>query len=477
MLQIFKVGTPDRLLFLLVLFGLFQIPYLLYSDHILVAELLRIRLGERLADGWRMYAQIADDTAPISAMVYGLMAKAGFANYKFLRCAGAALIWFQALWFNQMAFRYQMMSEKNFLIAFLYIVLVHCGADTISISPVLIGLSFLLFAFEKLFHILKEGVNNDDVMLCGLWLGMAVASSQPFVVFIIPVFLAAFLFTSMRLNHYFTIAAACLLPSGFVYTFFLYTGGSADYLFCFMKGFTLSPRLRLVDLSFGLSAGFILLLLAISGWFFSNQHSRINFHRVGLNVFFFSSIAALGGLFIGAVRCTENLLLLVPMASFLLAQMFILSRKQLYSELTALIIIALCITGFYQQTNPGGRLSKWNADLFVKEPPKGFMAGFGGKSILNLSDDVRFFAFNKPATRFFRHYLSNLKADDSKTYQGLIYWHQCLSEDPPALIYDPGNFASGLMRHMPEFSRCYQNSKYPGLYVAIPGRTFGQKKP
>jgi hypothetical protein len=474
MIQLFRIGSADRLLLLLGFYALLHLPYLIFNDHILVQELLRLRLGERLADGWRLYVQAADDTAPLPALLYGLLAKAGLCDFRFLRFFAALLIWYQAMWFNRMAVRYQLVSDRNYLIAFFYLIFIHCSADACSLSPALLGLTFFLYAFGHFFRILKDGANSEDAMLTGLWLGLAGICFQPFLILLIPVFLSAILFSGLRINDYFLILAASLLPSLCFYGFFLFQGGTDDFLSCFLAGFQLTPSLSFIHPGLLLSIASVLLFLSLAAWVFANQNSRVNLQRLGFNVFFFSSLTAFGAVFIGSVRMGESLLLLVPATAFFCAQFTLLSRRMLLNELAGLIIILLFATAFYQQSQPQGALAAYNRDLFLKEPPKGFVVNFRSKSILLLSNDFRFYTGNKAATRFFRYYQSGLRKEMTNTYEGLIYLYQCLEEDPPAIIYDPSGYMDRVAVHMPEFRRCYRSSFYPGLYERVPGAIFGR---
>lgn len=473
MIQLFKVGSPERLVMLLVLFVFAQGPFLLWHDQPLIQEILRQRLGERLADGWRLYAQISDETGPVPAMLYALLSKAGLMHFKAQRILASVLLWQQAIWFNQMARRHQIVSDRNFLFAFFYLLFAHVSVDAISLSPALLSCSFLLGAFGVLFRILKDGTNPDDAMRMGLWLGFAFISFQPSLVFLLPFFLAALLFSGLRLNHYLIAIAATILPAFAVYVFCLYSGSKAEFLFCFLAPFRIQPLYSLLSFQQVLIPALIMTSLAVFGWIYSNQNSRVNFHRLGFNVFFFASIAGFLSIFLGSIRTGEGLLMLLIPAAGLMAQFNIHCRKKWLSEAIGLFLVALFMGGYYFSFSEAKRLG--TDLLFSGEPPKGFSANFSGKSLLLLSNDFRYYTKNQPATRFFRHYMSNLKKDYSETYQGLIFWHQCLMEDPPELIYDPAGFIPELASRMPEFGRCYRMTFYPDLYQAVPGTTFGKQ--
>jgi hypothetical protein len=476
MVQYFKLGSWDRFILLLLLYGLLQAPFLLFSQDILVPEILWIRLGERLADGWRLYAQILDETAPIPAMVYALLAKLGLLDHHILRYLASFLVLMQALWFNQMAHRFQLVTERNYLIAFFYLIFSHLGPDCFSLSPVLMANTFVLFAFSRFFKILKDGASSDDAMVLGLLLGLSVLCYQPAVLFILPIYLSALFFTGLKPNQYLLILVAMLLPLGGVYTFFTVGGGESEFWTCFLSPFRIRFLMSLIGWELSLGLGGILLLVSLAGWAAANQNSRINFQRLGFTVFFFSVIMAFLTIFLGTVQSTDQLLFLVPHAAFFMAQFMLYTKGVLMQEIYSLLVCALLVSGFYGMVDVTFGKQILGHRLYLDNPPKGFTANFQNRDIMVLDNDFRFYKYNKPATRFFRYYLADINPNASQTFEGLIFWYQCLAENPPRLIYDPHMLIPALAVRMPEFGRCYRATFYPNLYEVIPGRKFGMQK-
>jgi hypothetical protein len=474
MVQYFKLGSWDRLIILLLVFGLMQTPFLLFENHIQTPELLWIRLGERLADGWRLYAQIADESGPFAALVYGLLAKLHLAEFHVLRIAGSALILIQAFWLNQLARRFQLMHERNFLIAFFYIIFIHIGPDSVTLSPILMATTFLLAVYGRLFKIIKDGPNSDDAIYLGLSLGFATLCYQPAALFILPCYLSALFFSGLRINQYLMIAVAMLLPGTLVYSFFLVGGGEADFWHCFLAPFRFGFLISWVGWDVILGFGGLLFLVSVMGWVVANRNSRVNFEQLGFTVFFFGLITAGLSIFFGTVQSSYQLLFLVPHAAFFMAQFIQFTKGFLMQEVVNLILIVLMLGGFFGMSNPSFGHQIFGHQLFVEEPPKGFKVNFKDQSILLLSNDFRYYKYNRPATRFFKFYLSKIKKQDSQTIQGLMYWHQCLAEDPAQIIYDPNGFVPSLAVHLPEFGKSYRASFYPSLFQAFPGKKFGK---
>jgi hypothetical protein len=476
MIHLFKIGSADRLFLLSGFFILVHLPFLLWNDTPLIQEIMRMHLGDRLSYGWRLYAQALDDTAPFPSLVYASLAKFGLMHFKVQRLLASLLLWFQAIWFNKMARRYQLVSDRNFLFAFFFLVFAHAGADTMSLSPALFASGFLLFSCGILFRILKDGAGPDDAMKMGLWLGMAFISYQPSLIFILPFFLSALLFSGFRLNHYLLSAAAALLPAFAVYAFYNFFGGKADFVFCFLAPFRMQPFVSLLNLEYLLIPALVMTAISVFGWVYANQNSRVNFHRLGFNVFFFAAIAGLISIFLSSCRTGEGLLLLLAPSAGLMAQFTLHCRNRLLAEGSGQLLVFLFIGSFYFTNGTFSAAQPVSAGLFMEDPPLGFEVNFKDRSLLLLGNDVRYYRYNPPATRYFRFYLSQLSRRNSATYEGLIQWHQCLAEDPPQLIFDPSGLIPDLALHLPEFRRSYRSTFYPNLYEAIPGTTFGTVK-
>jgi hypothetical protein len=473
MIQFFKLGSLDRFFLLLIFFGLIHGPFLWISDHIQVPELYWIRLGERLSQGWRLYAQALDETGPLPALIYAGLYRLGLADFHVFRIIGAAMVLLQALWLNQMVHRLQLISERNFLVAFFYLLLIHTGPDSVSLSPVLIANWFLLFATARFFKILKDGASSDDAMVLGLWMGLAFLSYQPSLLFLLPIYISSLLFTGLRPNQYLLMLVAALLPTAGVYAFFLVGGGEREFWTCFLAPINPVSKLNLVDWDLFLGFSVLLILIALTGWVVANQNSRVNFQRLGFTVFFFSLIAAAITLFFGTRLSTDRLIFLVPATSFFAAQFMVYTRGVLFQEILGLFCGILFLGGFYGMSDYSFGKQILGHRLFAEDPPKGFMANFLHRPILVLDEDARFIKYNSLATRFNRYYLSGLNRNLSQTHEGLIFWYQCLAEDAPALIYDPHQFIPQLVVRIPEFGRCYKSSFYPNLYEIRPGKKFG----
>jgi hypothetical protein len=473
MIQYFKLGSWDRLILLFVLFGLIQFPFLFLNNHLLLPELLWLRLGERLSSGWRLYAQAMDDTGPLSALVYAGIASIKGVDFHIFRYLGAILIVIQAFWLNQIAQRFQLITERNFLIAFFYVIFSQIGPDAATLSPTLMANTFIIAAYGRIFKLIRFGPDNNDVMYLGLVIGLATLCYQPSVILLFPFYLSALFFSGLRLNQYFIILVAVVVPIAAVYSFFVLGGGESEFWTCFLSPFRIRFLQSWVGWELILGYGGLMVLLSLLGWALANRSSRVNFQLLGYSVFFFGLVGSSFMVFFGTIQTTYQLCFLVPHVAFFMAQFVSFSKSVLVQEILVLFIVFIMVGGFFGMADPSFGKQIFNHQLFVGEPPKGFKVNFENKNLLLLSNDFRYYKYNKSATRFFKFYMSGLNENLSQTHEGLIFWYQCLEENPPELIYDPSGLVPALAVRIPEFGKCYRASFYPKLYEAIPGTRFG----
>jgi len=474
MVQYFKLGSWDRIILLLVLFGLMQFPFSFYSQDILLPELLWIRLGERLSQGWRLYAQALDDTGPLSAMVYAGLARLEVTDFHIYRYIASGLILIQAFWLNQICRRFLLLTERNFLVAFFYLVFSHVGPDAVSLSPTLLATTFIIAAYGRIFKIIRFGPDNNDIMYLGISLGIAILFYQPTALFLLPFYLSAVFFSGLKPNQYLIILVAMLVPTATVYTFYLVGGGEAEFWSCFMSPFRFGFLQNWVGWELIFGFGGFMVLLSLTGWAVASNNSKVNFQLLGFSVFFFGLVIAALIVFIGTIQSTYQLFFIVPHVAFFMAQFVSYSHRILLQEILNLFILLIMMGSFYGMSNPSFGKQIFSHTLFVEEPPKGFKANFKGKDLLLLSNDFRYYKYNQSSTRFFKFYMSGPDVELSQTYEGLIFWYQCLAENPPKLIYDPSGLIPALAVRIPEFGKCYRASFYPNLYEAIPGTRFGK---
>ena len=173
MLSFFKVNALYNLGSLLVLLIIIRIPVYLYGLPQLIPELQWMLVGEQMNKGFILYSDIWDNTAPLSALVYaGLDSLFGRSQAAFQLMAlffGAV----QTIYFNVLVNSRDVFPKRNYVPGLIYVLYLNVSFDCCTLSPVLMGTTFLLLAFGGLVRQVSRSGATDEVFEIGFYISVA----------------------------------------------------------------------------------------------------------------------------------------------------------------------------------------------------------------------------------------------------------------------------------------------------------------
>ena len=102
MLSFFKVNAVYQIFSLLILLILIRIPVYLVGLPQLIPELQWMLVGEQINKGFMLYADIWDNTAPLSALVYAGLDGLFGRSQTVYQMAALTVASFQVIYFNVM---------------------------------------------------------------------------------------------------------------------------------------------------------------------------------------------------------------------------------------------------------------------------------------------------------------------------------------------------------------------------------------
>src|SRR5690554_580906 len=129
------------ILFLMVIL---RIPYMLLEIPLLQPELVWMLTGERLAHGFSMYVDIIDDNGPLSAGIYWLIHVFVGKSFLAYQLIAGLIILFQIFYINSLFIQYKAFEENTYIPALVMTVLFHLSFDFLTLSPALMGTTFIL---------------------------------------------------------------------------------------------------------------------------------------------------------------------------------------------------------------------------------------------------------------------------------------------------------------------------------------------
>jgi hypothetical protein len=265
-IRFFNSAFVTRPIFLLLLFVAINLPLVLLGVPVTLPELKLMVLGERLQEGAAMYRDVFDTTGPLSAMVVWVIDLLDGRSLFLYRLVAAFLLLFQAFNLNFIFNRQQVFAQKTYLPALFYVLGGSFFFEFDTLSPVLLGQTFLVYSLRYFMIVSKEGSNNPKLFKGGFFIGLAAMSYLPLTFFLIVAYLAVALFASNTFRSFLLSLCGFFFPFAVACTYYLYNGAldnfqefylSAEGLFGF--NFLLPPA----DLLKLLALPLLLILLGI----------------------------------------------------------------------------------------------------------------------------------------------------------------------------------------------------------------------
>ena len=216
------------------------IPYFIMDIPLLNPELIWMLTGERLAGGYSMYLDVVDDNGPLSATVYWLMHLLTGKSLPAYRYIGVLILFFQAIYINTLLIRYKSFEENTYIPALVMTVLFFISFDFMTLSPALLGSTFVLLALGQLFSLtVLHEESPEPFLLVGLFGGVAFCFHSPFLVFLPFIIITGIIVSGFNFNQTLLSLAGYLLPFVLCSTYYFWIDGLDEFIY----GFVLGPHL------------------------------------------------------------------------------------------------------------------------------------------------------------------------------------------------------------------------------------------
>lgn len=457
MLNYFRINDPYRLVIIFLLLLAIRLPIMLSDDALTMPELNYMLVGERLDDGSSLYEGVWDNIAPLSAFVYMVIDFFFGRSQLAYQIVALLLVAFQCLIFNRLLLLNKAYNENTYVPGLIYGLLMSFSFDFLTLTPVLMSITFLLLALNNIFSHIEFRAKQDEMILnIGLFIGVAYLFYLPNITFGLAALLIFTFFTGTVARRYLLMLYGFVLPMLLAASYFLMGGRLKAFIYNF-----LNPLLDYeVEQYMSLTGVFILfsipLVFLILAFVRMGQRARFTNYQVRLTqVMFVWIIFSLAFIFISGTLSPNIFAIFVPPVAFFLSHYFLLIRKKWMAELAFFAFFASVILfnlGIY-------------FGFFISEERLGFnnylVQGndqWKNKRVLVLDHNLEPYLNAHPATPFLNWQLSEELFRNPEYYDNLTILHQGLVQDLPDVIIDKHNVMPFVLERLPQVQTRYKTS-------------------
>jgi hypothetical protein len=200
-IRFFRVNDPYRLVVVLFILVIVRVIYGAIGLPLSHPELKYLLLGEWLGQGFAMYTETFDYTAPLSAWTYELLDKLFGRSRTSHWVVSTVLVFLQAAWFNRSLINNKVFAESNYVPSFLYVVFSVATFDFFALSPQLMSLTWVVISIDHLIRKMDNEAGDELFMFPGFYLGIAALFYFPATAFFVVFLLALIVITQAQLRR------------------------------------------------------------------------------------------------------------------------------------------------------------------------------------------------------------------------------------------------------------------------------------
>lgn len=404
-------------------------------------------LGERLGQGYYLYQDIIDDNGPLSAGFFTFMDMLFGRSLFAYEVVGRILLSFQILYWNSMLIKFKAFDVNTYLPAIIMASLFHFSFDLLSLSPALLGSTFLILALGQLFSqtVLQQDT-SESTLLIGIYAGLATGFHPNYILFLPYMIFTGIAISSFSFRQLMLSLVGFALPLLLISLFYFWNDGLEEAIQIWPLTF-LSQKYEYQSLLNWLIPGIFPLLLAVAGYFMATvlRGSTINQQKQRQLVIIWLLFSA-AEFFIIKKQAAFQLVILIPGLTYLITQFFLNIKKEIVAKIAFyLLVIGLPAVGFlfWQKTIP-------DSEYFVAESDVEYSG-----NILVLGDNLSPYLNAKLGGPFLNYRLSQLYLDQDRDLREKARLFQMLQKQKPSMVLDPNGDFEKLLRQFPALEEQY----------------------
>jgi hypothetical protein len=453
LLRYFRINDPYRLVALLILLLIIYLPLFIDPPAITAPEQKAMMVGQKLADGNRMYAEIIDNTGPLSAWFHALMDILFGSSLLARHIVAFIIIFFQSAFLGVIFITKRVFIENTFIPPLIFSLLYFFSFDTLALTDELLGSGVLLLAMNNLFKEIEfRTPRNETTFNLGIYLSFASLFHLPYIIFLFAILVMLFLFARTDLRKVLLLIFAFLLPHFFLLTI-TYLGGPVGPLvdYYYLSGLQYHKEV-LVSINSLVILGAVPLFYFAISVIMLNRLARFSKYQSQLlqSIFLWIGFCFIYFLFCRDLR-PQTMVVLIPALTFLFTHFLLLIRRRKFSEMNTWILLLGIVSTAYL-----ARYDKLNVsynDLLLK-PVSG--VSNRGVTVLVLGPEPGYYIGNYASTPFVNWELSKRFFEQPQYFESLTTAYTGILSAPPSLIVDKQNLMTPFLERIPELERIYR---------------------
>jgi len=447
----FKLNDPFRLIGIGIYILLLTIVYLTLNPFpITNPQLTWMLLGERLGQGYFLFQDIIDDNGPLSAGFFTFIDLLFGRSILAYEVVGRILISFQILYWNSTLIKFKAFDVNTYLPAIIMAALFHFSFDLLSLSPALLGSTFLILALGQLFsQTVLQKDTSESTLLIGIYAGLATGFHPNYIVFLPYMIFTGIAISSFSFRQLMLSLAGYFLPLLLISVFYFWNEGLEEAIQIWPLTF-LSEKYEYQSLLNWLYLGIFPLVLAVAGYFMATvlRGSTINQQKQKQLILIWLLFSA-AEFFIIKKQATFQLVILIPGLTYLITQFFLNTKKVVVAKIAFYLLVfglpAVSIWYWQQKVT--------DSEYFVAKGD----AKYSG-DVLVLGDNLSPYLNARLGGPFLNYRLSKLYLEQDRDLRQKARLFQMLQKQKPSIVLDPNGDFEKLLKKFPALEDQYSRT-------------------
>ncbi|MBC7450904.1 MAG: hypothetical protein H7259_05400, partial [Cytophagales bacterium] len=461
MLKFLKEFDPFRLLFI-ALIAIATRFYWLTEDVYLIPALRWLSIGEMMSGGNTLYKDIWTTLEPFSAGTYYFIGLIFGKSIIVLRILSLLLCLMQAFMFNYFVEKTNIYDQKTSYPAFFYVLFASINYDFFTLSPVQLGLTFLLPVMYILFKDVRVGEKPNNHFIAGFFLGIASLFYLPFACFILFTVYSFVVFSSFDVKRVFQLLFAFAFPWAMVFTYYYLNGALYEVFENLIGGNFMAERILYADPIQIIKVALPSIIVAgISFLLVSSKRNFLNFQYSCMKIMALWFVNGLLSFVLMDEWSYFNIYILVPVFTFFTVYLFLqIERTAIKESLFWSITIVFVLLHLHNVRVDKMRASKDGSSMLISKDSEVRFNGTAiqDKTVLLMGFYPEALIHNKQATIYADWHLALRHFNDLNNYEHISEIYTNVYEHQPEFIIDKAGIMPHLMERIPGLKSSYEIS-------------------